>query len=591
MAFRLSIEDGPYVQTLQVARDRLRVGKDAANDLRLASDGVSARHCTIRQDGNTLVVTDLNSKTGLFRSGRRHERLVLQAGDSIEVGSARITVVHVDGEPPVPEPEPALATAATALAAALTAPPGAAPTPAKAVPARPALEFSEDDDPLPAGRGDGPRAPAERALPTAGVAESGRETAVAVRARPAPADAHPHHERRRPPGLDEPVFADLAYQALRNSPWWLASAALHGAILLLLTLVEFSSTPVYQPIEAVVGVGESSPEILDETPDVKPDAKTELPLEEMERPEDEVLPREIREQIEPETKTAQDEADEERFAPPSAADFQDTGTSVIGLSSTAIGGGNLGSEFGKDDAATANQRAAGSLTENPFSRALLQGLRVSTNERNVRVVKGQYDQCEKIFEILGLHQGAITYDELERGMPDPELKAMLINCSGEEPGPQARRNIEAFVRRGGYLFTTDWGVDRVIERCFHGTIATIKDGQRVLDTHDETIQITVDGVHELLKGLPKDENASRWWLEDSSHPFVIRDPSRVEVLIRSADLGERWKSDLVAVTFPHGKGRVVHVIGHLFQREGNLRGAHAMQRLLLNFLYRALHPK
>jgi hypothetical protein len=44
----------------------------------------------------------------------------------------------------------------------------------------------------------------------------------------------------------------------------------------------------------------------------------------------------------------------------------------------------------------------------------------------------------------------------------------------------------------------------------------------------------------------------------------------------------------VAVTFKHGKGRVVHALGHMYQKEGNLRGAYAMQRLLLNFLYQAI---
>jgi hypothetical protein len=49
----------------------------------------------------------------------------------------------------------------------------------------------------------------------------------------------------------------------------------------------------------------------------------------------------------------------------------------------------------------------------------------------------------------------------------------------------------------------------------------------------------------------------------------------------------KYGSPIVAVVFKHGRGTVVHAIGHLYQIEGNLRGAVAMQRLLVNFLYLA----
>ena len=107
-------------------------------------------------------------------------------------------------------------------------------------------------------------------------------------------------------------------------------------------------------------------------------------------------------------------------------------------------------------------------------------------------------------------------------------------------------------------------------------------------TEDEVISFHASVTHPLLRGLPGDGEKSRWWLEDSSLLIDVVDPRAVEVLIESDDLEIRHGSRAVAVTFRHGEGRVVHVLGHFFQKEGNLRGTVAMQRILLNFLYQSL---
>jgi hypothetical protein len=44
----------------------------------------------------------------------------------------------------------------------------------------------------------------------------------------------------------------------------------------------------------------------------------------------------------------------------------------------------------------------------------------------------------------------------------------------------------------------------------------------------------------------------------------------------------------VAVTFPYGEGRVLHLLGHVFQQEGNLRGTLLVHRIVVNFLAAAL---
>ncbi|MHC4820415.1 MAG: hypothetical protein ACYTDX_01685, partial [Planctomycetota bacterium] len=44
----------------------------------------------------------------------------------------------------------------------------------------------------------------------------------------------------------------------------------------------------------------------------------------------------------------------------------------------------------------------------------------------------------------------------------------------------------------------------------------------------------------------------------------------------------------------HGKGKVLHLLGHAWQKQGNLKGTYGMQRIVLNFLLdrgRTLPPR
>ena len=62
------------------------------------------------------------------------------------------------------------------------------------------------------------------------------------------------------------------------------------------------------------------------------------------------------------------------------------------------------------------------------------------------------------------------------------------------------------------------------------------------------------------------------------------------MLVHSDELERRNGKDAsaVAVTFPYGRGRVLHMLGHVFQQEGNLRGAVIVQRLVVNYVAAAL---
>ena len=43
--------------------------------------------------------------------------------------------------------------------------------------------------------------------------------------------------------------------------------------------------------------------------------------------------------------------------------------------------------------------------------------------------------------------------------------------------------------------------------------------------------------------------------------------------------------------FGKGKGRVLHMLGHVYQMEGNLKGTFSAQRLMANFLIAAVRKQ
>jgi hypothetical protein len=60
-------------------------------------------------------------------------------------------------------------------------------------------------------------------------------------------------------------------------------------------------------------------------------------------------------------------------------------------------------------------------------------------------------------------------------------------------------------------------------------------------------------------------------LEGSSYPIRILQPDRVEVLLASRELGERYGESPVAVLFRHGEGEVFHMISHYYLQRTELR--------------------
>ncbi len=385
-------------------------------------------------------------------------------------------------------------------------------------------------------------------------------------------------------------FDELLYATLRKTPWYLTSIGLHAALFAMLTLVDLGLSPPQPPDEVVVALAAgSAAEALDArieklvvddivedmerlVPDATPEALDILPLPIDEPPDDEMLDSPVL-------------LDARTAAP---LGLRSPGDAAIGLLSTGALGAVLGRSFGKDAAGEANTLAARTLRSSPFSRNLLRGLRLRISRDNVRVLHGDYDQCESVLDRLGLEHDVMFPEELTLAQPGREIRAIFYDCTSKPLTKTALDHLERFVRAGGYLFTTDWGIENVLEKRFSQYVRPLRRKGRVVMTEDEVISFRAASTHPLLRGLPTGADASRWWLEDSSLLIDVVDPGAVDVLIESDDLGARHGSRYVAVTFRPGRGRVVHILGHVFQKEGNLRGTVALQRILMNFLYQSL---
>ncbi len=145
---------------------------------------------------------------------------------------------------------------------------------------------------------------------------------------------------------------------------------------------------------------------------------------------------------------------------------------------------------------------------------------------------------------------------------------LIVNCPGQV-SPRGVTRIRRFVEEGGSLFTTDWALKYVVEPAFPGVLAFQKS-----PTADDVVRIEVNDHDNIyLQGVLDGQDDPQWWLEGSSYPITILDPERVQVLITSRELGEKYGETPVAVWFRWGEGDVFHMISHYYLQRTELRTA------------------
>ena len=94
------ITSGPMSGTrFEVGPGGVRLGRSSSNDVCIPDEELSRNHCLFEQSGETGIrVTDLASANGTFVNGEQlgSDSRGLKVGDSIEVGSTKISVVGDD---------------------------------------------------------------------------------------------------------------------------------------------------------------------------------------------------------------------------------------------------------------------------------------------------------------------------------------------------------------------------------------------------------------------------------------------------------------------------------------------------------------
>jgi hypothetical protein len=184
----------------------------------------------------------------------------------------------------------------------------------------------------------------------------------------------------------------------------------------------------------------------------------------------------------------------------------------------------------------------------------------------VAVVTGEYDHIERVLHATAVPFTRVSVQEAA-GLDWQRLQVLLVSCPGMLP-PTTRERIAPWVRRGGYLLTTDWALKHVIEEVFPGRVR--HNGRQ---TADAVVRIAGgDSVDDpLISGFLESGREPLWWLESASYPIEVLDPQRVRVLIRSGEVGRSWGADPVVVTFEEGHGTVVHMLSHLYLQRSDVR--------------------
>jgi DNA-binding NtrC family response regulator len=105
-AFSLHIVEGPDAGASYVldasAPVRVLVGTSPMATFRLSDAAISRRHASFRQEGDSLVVTDLSSTNGTSINGVKIREAILHGGEVVKIGSSVLTLKR--GSARAPEP-------------------------------------------------------------------------------------------------------------------------------------------------------------------------------------------------------------------------------------------------------------------------------------------------------------------------------------------------------------------------------------------------------------------------------------------------------------------------------------------------------
>ncbi|PWT94649.1 MAG: hypothetical protein C5B53_12685 [Candidatus Melainabacteria bacterium] len=182
-------------------------------------------------------------------------------------------------------------------------------------------------------------------------------------------------------------------------------------------------------------------------------------------------------------------------------------------------------------------------------------------KESVVVVKGKWDHAEHVLEACGIPFLLLDPNKFQDKLPGAQV--LIVNCPGDI-GDTSLTAIRAFVKRGGYLLTTDWALASCLEPAFPHFACWVGEysGSEIVDAE------VVEPGNELARATV---SQAPWKLDDKSQIVKLINYSKVDVLVRSRALSKEdgMKLGILALTFNYGQGRVLHLVGHFDNNSGN----------------------
>ena len=183
------------------------------------------------------------------------------------------------------------------------------------------------------------------------------------------------------------------------------------------------------------------------------------------------------------------------------------------------------------------------------------------------VVEGTYDKTQDVLDVMKVNYRLLDSEDLRR-VDLPLDRPIFVNCAGNL-SPSDIICLRSHVDHGGTLVTTDWALRNLIEQAFPGYVEY--NGR---STKDDVVAVELTKAgHALLRGSVSLNDRPRWWLEGSSYPIRVLDQAKVQILIRSDQMKNKYGEGAIVVRFPFGKGMIYHMVSHIYLQRTEERSA------------------
>lgn len=214
-------------------------------------------------------------------------------------------------------------------------------------------------------------------------------------------------------------------------------------------------------------------------------------------------------------------------------------------------------------------QASSKILEKRMEKERPQDLEIlkKVSDTAIVIVRGSYDKIELVLDLIKIPYVLIDPYQVSEIKLKPD-QILIINCPGSGIAPEGLDKIKEFVKRGGFLFTTDWALLHILEPLFPDYV---KYNQK--PTGDDCVSVqVVDKSNKFLEGLFNDQIDPIWWLESSSYPIQIINEKAVKILVTSKEMKKKYGEPPIVITFDFGDGgTILHMTSHYYLQRTELR--------------------